>query len=282
MSVHTRIRAKITRPGSLVALLDASGINWREIELQKKQFPWASSHFAVEAIIGGERIWISQFEKGQPFVFQSQHKEFANSEVDARVRRLSEVGDGADWEAIREAKLRIEQIKAQVVATDQARVSPKVTAEESPVESTRRDARALAEQMRQLSERESVDSASRVDGALRPRDNRARTSGPAKAIGAVDGIEMRRQDALKKAASEALAAMDAARAASGADRAAEGSSADDPKIGVSADALAGLLQQNDMRTRLNDALGAIERQFGLYLHAETVLDDQTIEIVLRD
>lgn len=262
MSVHTLIKAKITDGGDLTALLTASGIAWKNTVMYEKQRPFRKCHRAIEIVVGGERIWISQLRPGEPFVFQSENARFATRQNQRAVAELASIGHDADWKKIR-----------------------------SEAERVKEEQRAKHEEDLRIARQKRAESAARAAAALREKrlaEERTSAEAAAKArkkeITAKEAEEKRQRDLDAEAASivAALSVDNSREESIAVPREDEGPAVETGAPTPELEALVNRLSQATAKAKVLEAAEELQHHFGLYIHAETVLDDQTIEITLRN
>jgi hypothetical protein len=272
MSVHTRVKAKIHKAGDLTSILTAGGIPWRRVQLFQKVAPYREFYFAVEAVIGNERVWISQYRAGDVFVFDSERARFKSEANRRAVDELASVGPQADWAQIRRDARRVEeeveQRRQEEVARKRREAEQQARAKEQRKrEELERKAHAAEERLL------AVEGARLAEVAREQEVERLRQQAE----------EQRQRDLNQQAAAvlSALSARQAAMAAAshGSNNPEADSSETDPSAALTAEVER--IHQSFARAKVMESLDDLKSFYGLYLHSEQVSDDQTIEITLR-
>ena len=262
MSVHTLIKAKITDGGDLAALLTASGISWKNTELYEKQYPFRRYHRAIEIVVDREHIWIAQFRPNTPFVFYSENARFATKQNQRAVAQLASIGADADWTKIRADAVRV-KAEEKAKREEAARIARQKKEE--------RQARAAAA----MREKQLADAREKAMAAEEAREREAKAK----------EAEEIRQRALDAEAASIVAALNTDNLPDKSLYAPEhvgdpGAESDTPAAAL--EELVNKLSRANARAKVLAAADDLQRNFGLYIYSETVLEDQTIEITLRN
>jgi hypothetical protein len=261
MSVHTTIASNITDYGTLIAVLNESGISWQPTQAHDKVTGEPCVH-AVNAVIGQEEVLIWQENSGEAFRFQSAGWTFRNKK---QVQRLAT----AEAEAVRQRREQAERQRQEEARRRQ--------------EEERRREEMLERQRREEEARRREEERRRREEAERQRrieEERLRVE------------EERRQAQLSAEASDVLARMDQSFRKPPPPASPPPVEAPAPVVPQVAPSLAtapassqlerliGRLHQQSARQRIKEHQEELEEK-GFSLESEQLLEDETIELRFR-
>jgi hypothetical protein len=266
MSIHTTVASNITDYGTLIAVLNESGISWSPTQATDKTTGETCAH-AVQAIIGQETVLIWQENYGGAFRFQSADRTFRNKgrvkmiaatepetvhrqrEQQEQQRRLEEARRREE-----DRRRREEREEQQRVAEERRRQEEqqrRLTEEKGRQEEIER-LRKEAERLRQEEEQRQQRLGEEARQALASLDSRFHKPSPPPAPVPAEPLRQ---------AEPALIASDEQKEQLGA--------------------LIGKLHQESARRKILDHVEQLQEAFGLSLEGQDTLDDQTLELRFR-
>jgi flagellar biosynthesis GTPase FlhF len=247
VSIHTLINSNITDYGALTAVLDQGRIPWQNMQMHDKQ----TGHLTYEAIqarIGNETVSIFRYGPGQPFTFQSEGWWFRNDQsVSAVMARARE--EVSREQVRREQFQRRQEERSQVEAERQAREQERQRRIEEQRDREEEERQRVVEEQRQIRlSKEAQDLLAKLDTEA---TNSARTH----------ETSPHEVDSLPRPISFN-----------------QGKRAADPE---QLSRVIGKLHQQNARNKILSKIEEIEDGHGLFLHSEMLLEDESIELVLR-
>jgi hypothetical protein len=142
------VQSGFTDANAVTAMLDALGLQWRRVDLYAKG--WLPLHFthAFEVVINGERVYVQQFARGQPFMFQSEGSFFRNRTTIADMANLTASDVRQRQEEQKRAKEQAEEEARQRLRAEEQAAHERQQAERlarERAEEARKAQRAAAE-----------------------------------------------------------------------------------------------------------------------------------------
>jgi hypothetical protein len=281
MSIHSFVNSNITSFRDLTAMLNASGIPWRTFSGYSKVTGRAAAH-AVEAEIAGETVWIFQFHPGEPFRFQSRGwwfgnraavESFVSSETPERMRQRQLARQQELERLQREQEQRRIELERQRAVEQQRRRE-----EEQRWREEERRRRAEAERQRQIEEeRRRVEEEER----RRAEEQRQRALA-AEAAGLLQQLDEQRAQAARQRASRKSPFPEAQTTRPRVAPAPPSARAVDESMPADLDSAVGKLLQQAAQQKIMEHIDELEETYGLYLHSRQDLEDETVELTLRD
>lgn len=246
MSTHTLVQSGFTNASAVTAMCDALGLSWRPVAMHAKGWlPLAFDH-AFEVIVNGERLYVWQRSRGQPFVFQSEGVLFRNS---------SKIQDMANLSASEMRRRQDEQRMAQERADTQAQ------------EEARQKARAAEQSAR---ERQQVERLAQQRAEEVRKVQKAAAETEAEAILSRMSAEASAQPQARPAESNAVELRMSAEEIQAMSQ--QGSASTEPAVGK--------MLQTNARALIQEHQEAVRSEFGLSLEAEE-LDGDVIVLTFR-
>ena len=286
MSTHTTIKSNIYHVNDLIRVLDEMGISWERLQRIPKWRTYSSgeAHCVIEAQMNGESVIIYQDSPGKPFVFQSQGASFRNHSNATGLALNSQEQIARKKEEERER--REEQARQEQY---------KRLCEKMATTSTEEGWRTLALEFRQM---KGYQNATDLANECEKRYQEEKRIREIAKIAKEEGIrklaeeqdekqEKQRLQELERQAADALQRLEAEKAAKRQERGKptvsppshlDGGGASLP---AALDSVIGKLHQQNALRKILESLETLDRDTGLSLYSQDILEDETIELTLR-